>query len=748
MPQTPPSRARRLRSAASVAGLAASLLRRSALTRFPALSLEERLSMLPTEAAGLEAPLAIRWNAHHVPLVEAATERDGAFGLGLVQAHLRLAQMEAMRRVAYGRLAEVAGPPAVPLDHVLRCLDFPRATAASLAFLPERTRAYLEAFRDGINTVIANGPTPPEFTVLGLDLEPFTLEDLFAVSRLCSADYTWRIWRSLSRLRQEPSWPALWADLAGLGATEPTTDPEPDIGTATRFAPHGSNAWAVSGLRTASGKPILACDPHLLIAAPGPWLIAGLKLPDLTLWGIMIPALPIFGIGRNDSGAWGGTNLHATSSELVDVAAEPLQSREITIEVRGRRPQTRTVRESSFGPVVSDTPLLELPDETVALDWMGHRPGDAFTPFLDLMRARDWREFRAAADGMSLPGLTFVYAGTDGTIGKAIACHLPNRPLGLPADIVTTPAEARTHWSRILTGAELPHEHDPASGYVASANDAPEAPPVTISLYFAAAHRIDRLRALLGARHDLTREDMMAFQADTFLAPAKAIATRLATAGTRLRPESPLLAALANWDGRYDARSAGALAFELLAAELVTALSPRIDAPSLMVHWRPFVRLSRLLDGAADDVLAEVLPAAIDAAEAPFARHATWGGLHRLRLAHPLSRLPWLSPRLPTLDLAVGGSNETVMKSAHPVTGEVHGTTFGANARFIADLADPDETHAVLLGGQDGWPGSRTMFDMVGPFREGHYLTLPRRPAVVAREFPHLTTLAPRPPDA
>ena len=158
------------------------------------------------------------------------------------------------------------------------------------------------------------------------------------------------------------------------------------------------------------------------------------------------------------------------------------------------------------------------------------------------------------------------------------------------------------------------------------------------------------------------------------------------------------------------------------------------------------MRLSHHVERASPERLSAALAAALDAAEAPFARHGGWGDLHRLRLAHPLTRVPWLKGRLPTLDLPSGGSNETLMKSAHPFTRDVHATTFGANARFIADLADPDETYAVLLGGQDGWPGSRTMYDMVGPFQRSDYLRLPRTPGPLAEAFCNVRTIVPAPP--
>lgn len=730
-----------------MAGLAAAVVRRAALTRLPPLTLEARLAMLPRLSAGLGAPLTLRVNAQHVPLVEAGSLADGAVGLGIVHAHLRLAQMEVMRRLAQGRVAEAVGPAGLALDELLRQIDFPRAEAASLGAMPAETRAVIQAFCEGIDTVIASAPPPPEFRLLGLTPEPFTPSDVFAVSRLCSADYTWRVWRTLAPLRREPDWADLWrevADEAADGEGDGPLGPGSEAAdAATAFAPNGSNAYALAGTRTQTGKPLLAADPHLVIAAPSPWLIAGLSLPDLMVWGIMVPGLPIFGLGRNDWGAWAGTNLHASSSALVDVADETLGTRTETIPVRGRRPATRTYRESRFGPVVSDGSLFDLAGDTVALRWMGHEAGEDFSAFLALMRARDHDAFLAAVDRASQPGLTMVWAGADGDIAKAIACRLPRRPPAHAGDIVATPSEVDAAWRDFATARDLPRAHNPEPGFVVSANDEPEGAAVAIGAFFAAPHRAERLVAILSQRRDFTRQDLARLQVDTHLAPAHRLAAGLAERAETLRPGSPLNQPLAAWDGRFDTDSRGALAFALVAGGLVAALEAAGGRPGLSRHWRPFARLTRLVADASPEGLDAALGEALANAEAPFARHRTWGDLHRLRLAHPATRIPFLRGRLPTLDLPAGGSNETLMKSAHPFTRDVHATSFGANARFIADLSDPDETYAILLGGQDGWPNARAMFDMVGPFQRGDSVRLPRTPAAVAQAFPHRHEIAP-----
>ena len=734
---------RRTRQAFGLAGLASAVLRRSVGRRFPALTIEQRLATVPTTAP-LREPISMRWSDQHIPFIEANSERDAAVGLGIVHGHLRLAQMELMRRAAYGRIAEVAGDAALELDRLIRLIDFPRATEPSLAMMPDATREWVDGFADGINATAAT--LPPEFDILGITFEPWTAEDLFAVSRLCSADYAWRVWRTLNPLRGEPDWARMWAELVGVAAAADEDLPAGADALAEAMPnafDRGSNCFALAGSRTETGVPMLACDPHHIVTSPNLWLIAGIRTPQIEVWGFMIPALPIFGVGRNQHGAWGGTNLHATSSELVDLEDETIESRTVAIPLRGGEVREIEMRESAWGPVISDAKPFHMDKGTVALHWLGHQPSDEFTPFKALMHAHDWATFEAAVDGYSLPGLNMIWAEPSGRIGKMIGAHIPSRPLGMPDDLVIAPADAHAQWGRLLSGRELPQVVDPESGFVVSSNEAPVDSPVTISLFFAAPHRFERITDLLGRRRDFTAQDLMALQQDVYLAPAHDLATRLVGLARREEIGGPVVDAMGRWDGNYAEGSAGALAFELIAEPMIDWLEARSPKKYVSPYWRPFSRLSGLIEAASESDLAEALRTATKSAEAPLERFATWGGLHRFHLQHPLARIPWLASRLPSIDFPTGGSNDTVMKTMHPFTQKAHVSTFGANARFVADLSERDGTFAVLLGGQDGWPGSRTMFDMVGAWRRGEQIRLPFTDDGLDAGFPHRIAVQP-----
>ncbi len=200
-------------------GLAALLtcLMRHAGRRRRAYGIEQRLGMLPCSGLPIERPVTVIWDRHQVPFIEAETDADLAVALGVVHAHLRLGQLELMRRVAYGRVAELIGSSGVAIDLLLRALDFARAVPAILTEMPVATRAWLEAFVRGLNHHIVHvRPLPVEFDLFDLRPEPWTPGDILALGRLVSADVNWIPWFQLLKFRNDADWPRLWRTIVSV----------------------------------------------------------------------------------------------------------------------------------------------------------------------------------------------------------------------------------------------------------------------------------------------------------------------------------------------------------------------------------------------------------------------------------------------------------------------------------------------------------------------------------------------------
>ena len=727
-------------------------------------SLETRLAAIPTDGAPVSGPVRIYWDSHQVPFIEAAHDRDAAFAMGLVHAHLRLGQMELFRRVSQGRVSEMGGPLATEIDHGLRILNFERTAEAIEADLPPATREWLEGFVAGINFYVDNTEElPVEFKVLNLQREPWTVKDILTMGRLAATDITWLVWFSLLPLRDRDDWPVLWARLVGNGSVPILEAGEgPDMvsfndlfGYTSRS---GSNSVAVAPSLTTNGSAIMANDPHLGIFVPNIWLVAGLKSPSYHVVGLMGAGLPVFAIGRNPDIAWGGTNLRAASSDLVDISTLPvdqISTRQEDVGVRWWFDDTLTIREAPSGPIVSDAPQFDgLADGPLALSWVGHQPSDEVTTFLKVSQATDFEQFVDAFETFAVPAQNMLYADVNGNIGKIMAARLPQRGAQAPEDVIIAIEEHAGTWDRSVATADLPASFSPAAGYLTSANNRPAASPVPVGYFFSPDDRVDRMAELIESSQGVDVDLLAALQQDVYMASAVDLrdaierqAERLDAASQLAPDEAEAWQAITAWDGHYRLESRGAVAFEAYRAAFLAKFYQEIVGGE---DWEAFAGIDRTqeitlkdIDGADPDIVRAALGEGFEAAAGAYVSGDTWGDRHRLIIQHPLANIPIVGSRYRFLDLPSGGSSESLMKTAHGPAGERHTVRYGSQARHISDMADPDANYFVLLGGQDGWFNSSTFLDQVDLWQSGDYVQVPLTVATVRERAVQTTVLSP-----
>jgi penicillin amidase len=738
-------------------------------------SVDQRLAQFPTDNLPIQHAVTIRWDEHQIPYVIAESDADAAFALGLVHAHLRLGQMEVARRVAAGRISEMAGPGFTDIDKSLRILGFARAAPEVVKRMPPPTRAWVARYVEGINHYLATmEEEPQEFRVLGLEREEWTAEDVVAIGRLAGTDVNWLSWFSLLPLHERRDWPQIWQGALALGADSPPSFlPAPRPMTADageRGAPrdggggepderaqllasliqgygwHGSNSVAVGPTRTASGHALIANDPHLGLNLPNFWLLAGVRSPSFNVVGAMAPGIPVFTFGRNANIAWGGTNLRAAASDLVDVTDFPpdlIASETETIRRRFWFDTTVTVRTTPYGPIISDAPAVPaVPGRTLALRWVGHEASDEITAMLRVNRAPDWEAFLNALDGFGLPGENFVYADANGNIGQATAARIPRRPAKNPADVIVSMEASDAAWGRMARSGDLPAIRNPDTGYLASANNRPAPYDHPISYFFAPPDRLERLSDLVEADRELDAEKMKALQRDTY-SPTSVAIRDMAVAKADPSPSAKaaeILALLKSWNGRFDADSRGALAFEAFFAALGPALFKEEGRAEFWawVAETSYARRAVLqaLSRADDDSLRPMLARAAEAASEPVAHYGTWGAIHHIELRNVLAGIPIAGANYVFGEFPVGGGNETVMKAAHSPKAAPQRARYGSQSRHVSDLGDPDANWFVLLGGQDGWFNSSTFLDQVELWRAGGYVRMPLTPEAVRKAFP------------
>ncbi|MGW8269472.1 MAG: penicillin acylase family protein, partial [Burkholderiales bacterium] len=354
-----------------------------------------RLSLPKVEGtlrlAGLKSEITVLRDAWGIPHIYASSIDDAMFGLGFVHAQDRLWQMEMNRRIAAGRLAEILGPRALDTDRFLRTLGVRHAAQASLQGLDRETHASLDAYAAGVNAFLATNPVlPPEFWLLRVAPQPWMPVDSVAWTKMMAWDLggNWKNEVLRMRLAQRytlarineflPPYPgdapprirelhkfyrALGVDTVHLaqGAEQLAASTSEYL-----IEGAGSNNWVVNGEHTASGKPLLANDPHLGLSAPPVWYFAHLVAPGLDAIGATLPGVPAIVLGRNQRIAWGFTN---TGPDVQDLYIEKLvddgkyltprgpktfETHVETIRVRGADDVRLPVRSTRHGPVISD----------------------------------------------------------------------------------------------------------------------------------------------------------------------------------------------------------------------------------------------------------------------------------------------------------------------------------------------------------------------------------------------------------
>lgn len=732
--------------------LAMAALARARPALFPARrELRQRLACFPTQDLPLSAPVTVRWNEFAVPFIEAANDGDLAFVLGLVHAHLREGQLALAKRIVYGRLAEIAGRFARDIDQLLRIIDFPRAATSACASLPDETSAWIQRFADGLTCYQDRSlPRPPEYGLLGLAREPWSVCDLLAIGRLAGADINWLTYFGLIGHRGRPDWPERWRRALDAGAGGAVSFSLADRTDAIRsllqlFGRFGSNCIVVSPRRSRTGGALLAADPHLTLTLPNLWVLAGVRSPSLNVVGLMPAGLPIFGLGRNQRMAWGGTNMRAAMSDLFDAAGEAIECRTERLRTRLGRERRVLVRRTRLGAIVSDSPLFRSrPGETIALSWMGHAGSDEITAFLRCARATTPDEFRAAFATYAVGPQNMQFADAAGNIGQIMATWLPRRRYRRPRDLVLDPGDPDTAWQGHLTSVDLPWALNPPAGVLASANNPPAAIAVPIGFFFATGERIERLEALLAHTPALDLDDLGRLQHDV-VSPASlrirdGLIGAIAEAG-QAAVEPDFQAALRAWDGAYAASSRGPVLFETLLYHVARALAPSHD--DARDDWNHIVThlLADLARLARSD-RAALFGRALARAAADAARFENWGAMHVMRAAPVLAHIPILGRRIRSAEYPASGSRETVMKTFHGLVRHRHAARYGSQARFLADLSEPDATRVVLFGGQDGWLGSDNFADQILLWRRGATIRMPLSAQSVERDFPIVLSLA------
>jgi len=707
----------------------------------PALSGEAHLP-------GADGRIMLIRDRYGVPHVFADSEADLYRGLGFAHAQDRFFQMDATRRAMQGRLSELLGQSVVPIDARARIMGWRQVAEAQLAALSPEARAILEAYAEGVNAQLALGPAPPEYALFFARPEPWTPADSLAVSlamtdMLSGGAYMERARERLAGVLSEAQIGEFLADYPDFA---PTSYRGADL-AAVPAAPTmetelpGSNAWVVAGARTATGRPILANDPHLPLQAPGPFYLSRLQGPDGPLIGASLPGAPNIVIGRSDTLAW-GTTTHAVDAEddvLLTPEMSVVESTE-TIRVREwlffSRTETITVRRTADGPIL-DRRWFDMEGlyegREVVLRTIADDPDNGVAEAVyQASKAKSVEAYFAALAPWTAPPQNLVVADAEGHIGLISPGRFPRR-------------DAQGAWV-----GEIPerlYSMDPAEGFFATANNLQT--PREFPYPMPGGHdpfRVARIAEVLASDASVTLEETRALQLDR----QSVLAVRLSSILTQATPQTPegrtMQARLAAWDGvaRPDAREPTMFAYwtraigeKLYADELGEALFLRFQGPrdvfidgvltgALSAQWCDDVTTAETSESCA-----AIMGSAFDAASQTLAaeRGASgggwdWGEAHAARFAHPvLSRLPLVGDRF-VVTTPFGGNSTTVNVARNWHDRPSYHTVHAAGMRMIVDFSDLNGSLFIVTPGQSGHPHSVHFGDLAPLWGQGDYIQI------------------------
>jgi penicillin amidase len=721
--------------------------------------------------SGLKEPVTVLRDTWGIPHIYAMNQDDLFFAQGFVTAQDRLFQLELWRRIGIGQTAELFGEQAIEADRFARLMLYRGDMQAEWQSYAPDTEAIATAFVSGINAYIDHiaEKLPIEFQILGIKPSKWQPEDILA--RMAGIIMTSNWQREIARARliatvgvekarllapTDPPQP--FAPLPGLDIAGITPDILQGYIAATRplrFPPSTteSNNWVIDGTRSASGKPLLANDPHRAIALPSLRYLVHLHAPGWNVIGSGEPALPGVAIGHNERIAWGFTIVGTDQSDLYVEETKPgeptmykvgdqwvpMQVVRETIRVRGRADSLPIeLRFTRHGAVIFQD---ESQQQAVALKWVGSEPGGAaYLGSLAVARAQNRQEFLKALEAWKSPSENFVYADVEGNIGWVAAALTPIRE-GWDGLLPAPGASGQYEWKGYLAVKDLPQTFNPPTHWLATANHniLPENYPHAIGYEWSAPHRFLRIQQRLSIAEKLTGEDFQSIQHDNTSLVGRSLAgvlKRVAVPADLARYS----AILANWNGDLSRESqAGPLYAvwlqELLMAFYADRLPP--DARSDRGDLRSVTLLLKQLnqpdesffgtDPAAkrDEFVRKTFAAAVTRTKKLLGddpRAWSWGQLHHVGFEHPLASLgPDYAAAFNLGPAPRGGDVHSPNNTRHDDNfRQVHGASY----RQVFDLADWDRGVATSVPGQSGQPGSPHYDDLLPLWAEGKYFPL------------------------
>lgn len=737
-------------------------------------------------------PVDIFYDDFGVPHIYGQNEADVYFALGYVHAKDRLFQMELIRRVAEGRLAETFGPDLIKADLLFRTLGIHQHSAiAAKKFHSEPAQPWKEAataYLNGVNAFVETGETPLEYTILGLEKQPFTIEFLYDVSGYMAFGFAEGLKEEplvnkILQLYGEDYLRDLDLNLQGNQAKIPwhfgdssaqTPSLAASIDEVLNLLPIGtfigSNAWVLSPQKSASGKVIFANDPHIGYGQPAVWYEAHIETPDFMLYGNHLAGFPFAPIGHTRSHAIGLTMFENDDTHLYREKVNPendnqvwvndhwenLTIREEVIHVKGKEDTTIQVKISRHGPIVNQlyAPIAEVDSMPVSLWWsyLQTEPR-VLEGAYGFAHAHSMEELKESVAIVHAPGLNVMYGDTAGNIAWWTTGHLVKYADHVNTKRVLDGASGEDEPMEVLPFALHPQSENPPTGYVYSANNQPEAVDgFLIPGYYVPEIRARRITNLLDHQSVWSAEEVRDMANDDTTPTYPEILKTILPLIDKEKHASAIaqqsIEIMQKWTGSHGLEDIGPTLFYKLTNRMMylamvdelgekdyTAIStthlikrslPYFLANDSSLWWDNM--LTQDLKESRAEICNQAFSEALTELEEMLGNEVSewkWAKIHTVEHEHPLGKQPPLDKLFNVGPFPIAGGQEVINNTGFSNSPSgMYKAKMGPSRRAVIDFADLEHAQTILPTGQSGNPMSPHYSDQAEMYVRGEYRTM------------------------
>ncbi len=733
--------------------------------------------------SGLSSSVTIERDERGVPHIFAVSDRDAIHALGYVTAQDRLFQMDFVSRVASGRMSEIFGSGSIETDQYLRTTGMSwAAKKITDAHRQEQSFDYelMTWFAEGVNAYINNISYPEwpfEFKLFGYSPELYTPLHMVLLMMYFNFDLSFGSDEAAYGLARDRFTSEEYAELYPLHSTRyKPIIPEPlgfvdesmpstaisTLGSSESVAllrnmhttlmnqgiegfrpSKGSNSWAVTNKRSATGSAIMAGDMHLSLSLPSIWYEAHLVTPSMNIYGVLSPGTPVLIEAFNDHVGWTYTNsgLDGIDHYLLKLSKDeqsyeidgnwvPLEFQPDTIRIKGADALIDTLTISRFGPVLKDS------STAVAIKWVAHEKNSMISGLWQMKLAQNAAQLDSALIHWHSPAMNILYADTKGTIGIRVGGVVPIRASGNGIGLLDGSSSA-TDWIGMIPFEEMPHAVNSSRGFLTSTNQQPTTSeyPYYLNHDWRPSYRSLRIDTLLLSKEQHTFEDLREYQEDLYVGQYDAFVTHLNSVNALTEHGEKVRDALTTWDGYAGGETDGPLALHeyLIALKYLTwdedifndlpepsetVLAEFLDHGSI---WLDVQSTPEIEDATA--LMALALEEAAITLESQYGEDWSWDSNHHIVFRHltqtPALDMLWRGP------FSYPGYDETL------APGDGVEVTHGASWRVVVDFNEhPPTGVGIYPGGQSGNPLSRYYDLHIQDYLNFEYYSLhkPRRP--------------------